>query len=280
MAEWIPLECIKINDEAPVTRWRQDRTEALLQQIELQRAEQTTINYSWTEHTGQHRWTVYFIKHTKVEAGYGRVHLQWLFFVTCHAFCHACFFTISVSTLSLGLFCLSFCQPVSMFLFCASFFVWFYSFSPCKTEQYVHSNRNGRDLNTLLHHISGAATVAYLLHNFPHIFASNFAEVKAHCLNGVCMKKTDFSAQWAHSALSDSKQFNSCFWSSCSCICIIHIMTIYMWKLHKTTGSSEHPNLSTVSNEGSHQFLTVRCSFLHCRNISSIGAANCQKSPF
>lgn len=99
------------------------------------------------------------------------------------------FFTISVSTLSLDLFCLSFCQPVSMFLFCASFYVWFYSFSPYKTEQYVHSNRNGRDLNTLLHHISGAATVAYLLHNLPHIFASNFAEVKAHCLNGVCMKK-------------------------------------------------------------------------------------------
>lgn len=109
--------------------------------------------------------------------------------MSCFLSCLFFFFTISVSTLSLDLFCLSFSQPVSMFLFCASFYVWFYSFSPYKTEQYVHSNRNGRDLNTLLHHISGAATVAYLLHNLPHIFASNFAEVKARCLNGVCMKK-------------------------------------------------------------------------------------------
>lgn len=174
------------------------------------------------------------------------------------------FFTISVSTLSLDLFCLSFCQPVSMFLFCASFYVWFYSFSPYKTEQYVHSNRNGRDLNTLLHHISGAATVAYLLHNLPHIFASNFAEVKAHCLNGVCMKKkTDVSAQWAHSDLSDSKQFNSCFWSNCSCVCIFRMMTIYMWKLRK----SEHPSLSTAKftsvPDSSMQFSALPKHFQH-----------------
>lgn len=204
---------------------------------------------------------MYFIKHTKVEAGYWTVllHLQWLFFVTCHAFCHACFFFFTVSTLSLDLFCLSFCQPVSMFLFCASFYVWFYSFSPYKTEQYVHSNRNGRDLNTLLHHISGAATVAYLLHNLPHIFASNFAEVKAHCLNGVCMKKN----QWAHSDLSDSKQFNSCFWSNCSCVCIVRMMTIYMWKLRK----SEHPSLSTAKftsvPDSSMQFSALPKHFQH-----------------
>lgn len=220
---------------------------------------------------------MYFIKHTKVEAGYWTVllHLQWLFFVTCHAFCHACFFfTISVSTLSLDLFCLSFCQPVSMFLFCASFYVWFYSFSPYKTEQYVHSNRNGRDLNTLLHHISGAATVAYLLHNLPHIFASNFAEVKAHCLNGVCMKKKLMFLPSEHIQISVTQS------SLTAAFEVIVVAFVYFAWWPFTCESYVKVNTQACQLQSSHQFLTARCSFLHCRNISSIGAANCQKSPF
>lgn len=51
-------------------------------------------------------------------------------------------------------------------------------------------------MDALLRYINGAAMVAYLLHNFPRIFANHFffaAAVKAQCSNGVCMRKQIFS---------------------------------------------------------------------------------------